>query len=150
MPFSFRQQLTVRPGGSQTFNSSGTFTLPPCINYVTITGAGAGGSAGASGNSGATGDSGNPGNPGNSGNAGSAGAAGNAGAGGAGGAAGNGGSGGVGGSGGSGGIISLTFTMMGLTERSDRNFGYIVVWVLTYGAFGLLLMPQPITSSTAS
>jgi predicted MFS family arabinose efflux permease len=43
---------------------------------------------------------------------------------------------------GSGGIISLTFTMMGLTERSDRNFGYIVVWVLTYGAFGLLLMPQ--------
>jgi predicted MFS family arabinose efflux permease len=43
---------------------------------------------------------------------------------------------------GSGGIISLTFTMMGLTERSDRNFGYIVVWVLTYGAFGLLLMPK--------
>jgi len=43
---------------------------------------------------------------------------------------------------GSGGIISLTFTMMGLTERSDRNFGYIIVWVLTYGAFGLLLMPQ--------
>ena len=43
---------------------------------------------------------------------------------------------------GSGGIISLTFTMMGLTARSDRNFGYIIVWVLTYGAFGLLLMPQ--------
>lgn len=43
---------------------------------------------------------------------------------------------------GSGGIISLTFTMMGLTERADRNFGYIIVWVLTYGAFGLLLMPQ--------
>ena len=47
---------------------------------------------------------------------------------------------------GSGGIISLTFTMMGLTERSDRNFGYIVVWVLTYGAFGLLLMPQAYTT----
>lgn len=43
---------------------------------------------------------------------------------------------------GSGGVISLTFTMMGLTERSDRNFGYIIVWVLTYGAIGLLLMPQ--------
>ena len=42
---------------------------------------------------------------------------------------------------GSGGVISLTFTMMGLTQRSDRNFGYIIVWVLTYGAFGLLLMP---------
>ncbi len=47
---------------------------------------------------------------------------------------------------GSGGIISLTFTMMGLTERSDRNFGYIVVWVLTYGAFSLLLMPQAYTT----
>ena len=43
---------------------------------------------------------------------------------------------------GSGGIISLTFTMMGLTERSDRNFGYIIVWVLTYGALGLLVMPS--------
>ena len=42
---------------------------------------------------------------------------------------------------GSGGIVSLTFTMMGLTERSDRNFAYIIVWVLTYGAFGMLLMP---------
>ena len=47
---------------------------------------------------------------------------------------------------GSGGIISLTFTMMGLTERSDRNFGYIIVWVLTYGAFGLLLMPMAYTT----
>ncbi len=42
---------------------------------------------------------------------------------------------------GSGGLVSLTFTMMGLTARPDRNFGYIVVWVLTYGAFGLLAMP---------
>ncbi|MBT8079058.1 MAG: hypothetical protein KJO31_10830 [Gammaproteobacteria bacterium] len=48
---------------------------------------------------------------------------------------------------GSGGIISLTFTMMGLTERSDRNFGYIIVWVLTYGAFGLLLMPTAFASA---
>jgi len=43
---------------------------------------------------------------------------------------------------GSGGVVSLTFTMMGLTQRADRNFGYIIVWVLTYGAFGLLLMPS--------
>jgi MFS family permease len=42
---------------------------------------------------------------------------------------------------GSGGIISLTFTMAGLTARSDRNFGYIIVWVLSYGAAGLVLMP---------
>ena len=43
---------------------------------------------------------------------------------------------------GSGGLISLTFTMAGLTERTDRNFGLIIVWVLTYGAFGLLAMPS--------
>ena len=42
---------------------------------------------------------------------------------------------------GSGGLISLTFTMMGLTKRADRNFGYIIVWVLSYGAFGLWVMP---------
>ncbi len=42
---------------------------------------------------------------------------------------------------GSGGIISLTFTMMGLTDRADRNFGFIIVWVLTYGGLGLLAMP---------
>ncbi len=43
---------------------------------------------------------------------------------------------------GSGGLISLTFTMAGLTERTDRNFGFIVSWVLIYGAVGLLLMPS--------
>ena len=42
---------------------------------------------------------------------------------------------------GSGGLISITFTMMGLTERADRNLGLIVSCVLTYGAFGLLVMP---------
>lgn len=46
---------------------------------------------------------------------------------------------------GSGGLVSLTFTMMGLTRHADRNFGYIVVWLLTYGAFGLLLMPTAYT-----
>jgi len=43
---------------------------------------------------------------------------------------------------GSGGLISLTFTMAGLTARTDRNFGFIVTWVLVYGAFGLLAMPS--------
>ena len=43
---------------------------------------------------------------------------------------------------GSGGLVSLTFTMAGLTSNPDRNFGLIVVWVLIYGAFGMLLMPS--------
>jgi MFS family permease len=42
---------------------------------------------------------------------------------------------------GSGGIISITFTMMGLTTRADRNMGLIVAAVLTWGALGLLFMP---------
>ena len=42
---------------------------------------------------------------------------------------------------GSGGLMSLTFAMMGLTDKSDRNFGYIITWVLIYGALGILLMP---------
>jgi predicted MFS family arabinose efflux permease len=42
---------------------------------------------------------------------------------------------------GSGGLISITFTMMGLTRRSERNFGYIVTFVLVYGALGILVMP---------
>ena len=44
--FTFRQQLTVRPGGSETFNSSGTFSVPPGIHYVVISGTGGSGSAG--------------------------------------------------------------------------------------------------------
>ncbi len=43
---------------------------------------------------------------------------------------------------GSGGLMTITFTMMGLTERSERNIGYIISAVLTYGAFGLLVMPS--------
>lgn len=42
---------------------------------------------------------------------------------------------------GSGGLLSLGFTMAGLTSNPDRNFGLIVVWLLIYGAFGMLLMP---------
>ena len=40
-----------------------------------------------------------------------------------------------------GGLISLPFAMMGLTRNSDRNFGFIVVWVLIYGALGLFAIP---------
>jgi len=42
---------------------------------------------------------------------------------------------------GSGGMLSLGFTMAGLTSNPDRNFGLIVVWLLIYGAFGMLFMP---------
>ena len=40
-----------------------------------------------------------------------------------------------------GGMISLPFAMMGLTRNPDRNFGFIVVWVLLYGALGLFAIP---------
>ncbi len=43
---------------------------------------------------------------------------------------------------GSGGLMSLTFAMMGLTRQSDRNFGYLITWVLIYGALGILVMPS--------
>jgi len=43
---------------------------------------------------------------------------------------------------GSGGLIAITFIMMGLTERAERNMGYIITAVLTYGALGLLVMPS--------
>jgi MFS family permease len=42
---------------------------------------------------------------------------------------------------GAGGLISLSFTAIGLTRRADRNFGFLIMWVLTYGAFALLAMP---------
>jgi MFS family permease len=42
---------------------------------------------------------------------------------------------------GAGGLISLTFTAIGLTRHPDRNFGYLIMWVLTYGALALLAMP---------
>jgi MFS family permease len=42
---------------------------------------------------------------------------------------------------GAGGLISLSFAAIGLTSRPDRNFGYLIMWVLTYGAFALLAMP---------
>jgi predicted MFS family arabinose efflux permease len=42
---------------------------------------------------------------------------------------------------GSGGLIALTFTIIGLTRLPDRNFGYLIMGVLTYGALGLWAMP---------
>lgn len=42
---------------------------------------------------------------------------------------------------GAGGLVSLTFTIMGLTRLPDRNFGYLIMGVLTYGALGLWAMP---------
>lgn len=42
---------------------------------------------------------------------------------------------------GSGGLISLSFTIIGLTRLTDRNFGYLIMGVLTYGALGLWAMP---------
>ena len=45
----------LTPGGSQTFNSPGTFTVPKGISKVTITGFGSAGNPGGSGNPGAGG-----------------------------------------------------------------------------------------------
>ncbi|MFK7954921.1 MAG: MFS transporter [Lysobacterales bacterium] len=42
----------------------------------------------------------------------------------------------------SGGLISLTFSMMGISRNPDRNMGLIIMWVLTYGGLGLLVMPS--------
>ncbi len=42
---------------------------------------------------------------------------------------------------GSGGLVSLSFTQIGLTSRADRNFGLLIMGVLSYGALGLWLMP---------
>lgn len=42
---------------------------------------------------------------------------------------------------GSGGLVAITFTVIGLTRHCDRNFGFLIMGVLTYGAFGLWVMP---------
>jgi predicted MFS family arabinose efflux permease len=42
---------------------------------------------------------------------------------------------------GAGGLVSLSFAAIGLTDNPDRNFGYLIMWVLIYGALGLWLMP---------
>ena len=43
---------------------------------------------------------------------------------------------------GAGSLISLGFTVVGLTDRPDRNFGYLIMWVLLYGAIALYVMPS--------
>ncbi len=43
---------------------------------------------------------------------------------------------------GAGGLVGLTFTIIGLTRFADRNFGYLIMAVLTYGALGLWAMPM--------
>ncbi|MGF6395951.1 MFS transporter [Pseudomonas plecoglossicida] len=43
---------------------------------------------------------------------------------------------------GSGVLISLSFTVIGLTAKPDRNFGWLIMWVLIYGALGFLAMPS--------
>ncbi len=42
---------------------------------------------------------------------------------------------------GAGGLVSLSFAAIGLTDNPDRNFGLLIMWVLIYGALGLMLMP---------
>ena len=42
---------------------------------------------------------------------------------------------------GAGGLISLSFTIIGITRLPDRNFGYLIMGVLTYGALGLWALP---------
>jgi predicted MFS family arabinose efflux permease len=39
-------------------------------------------------------------------------------------------------------LISIGYTAVALTPRPDRNFGLLIMWVLTYGALGLLVMPS--------
>ena len=46
---------------------------------------------------------------------------------------------------GSGTLVSLSFTMIGLTNKPDRNFGFLIMGVLSYGAVGLWLMPSAFT-----
>ena len=43
---------------------------------------------------------------------------------------------------GEGAIISLSFTIVGLTQKTERNLALYLVLLLTYGAFGLWVMPQ--------
>ena len=43
---------------------------------------------------------------------------------------------------GAGSLVSLSFAAVGLTSNPDRNFGLLIMWVLVYGAIGLLLMPS--------
>jgi predicted MFS family arabinose efflux permease len=43
---------------------------------------------------------------------------------------------------GAGSLVSLSFAAVGLTSKPDRNFGLLIMWVLTYGAIVLWAMPM--------
>jgi MFS family permease len=43
---------------------------------------------------------------------------------------------------GAGSLVSLSFAAIGLTNHPDRNFGFLIMWVLTYGAIVLWAMPS--------
>jgi MFS family permease len=43
---------------------------------------------------------------------------------------------------GAGSLVSLSFAAIGLTRNPDRNFGLLIMWVLTYGAIVLWAMPS--------
>jgi MFS family permease len=43
---------------------------------------------------------------------------------------------------GAGSLVSLSFAAVGLTRNPDRNFGLLIMWVLTYGAIVLWAMPS--------
>ncbi|MEL7030055.1 MAG: MFS transporter, partial [Pseudomonadota bacterium] len=43
---------------------------------------------------------------------------------------------------GEGGLISLSFSVIGLTARTERNLAFYLVLLLSYGAVGLWIMPR--------
>ncbi|MDE0756141.1 MAG: hypothetical protein OSB26_15980 [Woeseiaceae bacterium] len=43
---------------------------------------------------------------------------------------------------GAGSLVSLAFAAVGLTSNPDRNFGFLIMWVLVYGALVLWAMPS--------
>lgn len=51
---------------------------------------------------------------------------------------------------GEGGIISMSFSMIGLTQRIERNLSIYLILLLTYGAFGLWIMPTILGSAGLS
>lgn len=47
---------------------------------------------------------------------------------------------------GEGGIIAMSFSVIGLTRRIERNLAFYLILLLTYGAFGLMAMPSALSS----
>jgi len=43
---------------------------------------------------------------------------------------------------GAGGLSSLSFTAIGMTRNPDRQFGFLIMWILVYGAVGLFGLPS--------